>query len=65
MNIYFKTLLYCLSGILLSIITATGEEDRTVLFNGKDLTGWKGDGAYWSVKDGAIVGHSDEPVEVK
>lgn len=32
-------------------------------FNGEDLTGWKGDSAYWSVQDNAIVGHSDEPVE--
>lgn len=25
-------------------------------FNGKDLTGWDGDGRYWRVEDGAIVG---------
>ena len=28
-------------------------------FNGKDLSGWSGNEGYWSVKDGAIVGHSD------
>jgi hypothetical protein len=28
MNIYFKTLLYSLSGIVLSLSAATGEEDR-------------------------------------
>jgi hypothetical protein len=27
------------------------------LFNGKDLTGWKGLEGYWDVKDGAISGH--------
>jgi hypothetical protein len=27
------------------------------LFNGKDLTGWKGLEDYWSVKDGVISGH--------
>ena len=28
-------------------------------FNGKDLTGWSAsEMKYWSVKDGAIVGHS-------
>lgn len=26
------------------------------LFNGKDLTGWKGNPALWSVRDGAITG---------
>jgi hypothetical protein len=26
-------------------------------FNGKDLEGWEGVAEYWSVKDGAIVGH--------
>lgn len=28
------------------------------LFNGRDLTGWKGDTRIWSVIDGAIVGES-------
>lgn len=33
-------------------------------FNGKDLTGWSAaDMNYWSVKDKAIVGHSDVTVE--
>jgi HEAT repeat protein len=27
-------------------------------FNGTDLAGWTGNTAYWSVRDGAIVGHS-------
>ncbi len=29
------------------------------LFNGRDLGGWDGDPALWSVRDGAIVGSSD------
>ncbi len=48
---------------------ASGEHERRKtprtdqsFFNGKDLKGWNGDDAYWSVKNGAIVGHSDEPV---
>jgi hypothetical protein len=32
-----------------------------MLFNGKDLEGWRvQDAAYWSVKDGVLVGQSDE-----
>lgn len=35
------------------------------LFNGKDLSGWNGDPAYWSVKDGIIHGEttSDNPAK--
>lgn len=31
-------------------------ENTGAFFNGKDLTGWQGLSAYWSVRDGAIVG---------
>ncbi len=34
-------------------------EGYILLFNGKNLDGWEGDPALWSVKDGAIVGSSD------
>ncbi len=37
-------------------------QTETEFFNGKDLTGWKGNEGFWSVKDGAIVGHSDKQV---
>ena len=30
------------------------------LFNGKDLTGWKGKEGFWSVQDGAITGETKE-----
>jgi hypothetical protein len=30
------------------------------LFNGKDLTGWKGKDGFWSVQDGAITGETKE-----
>jgi hypothetical protein len=36
--------------------------ENSAFFNGRDLTGWKGGDGYWSVKDGAIVGHSDKDV---
>src|SRR5438093_456988 len=29
------------------------------MFNGKDLTGWDGGPAYWSVKDGILTGAAD------
>jgi hypothetical protein len=45
---------------LSSISQAPGAEDKEKFFNGKDLTGWDGLPAYWSVKDGAIVGATPE-----
>jgi hypothetical protein len=38
---------------------------ETQLFNGKDLTGWKGQPEFWSVKDGAITGQTTKEVPVK
>lgn len=35
------------------------------LFNGKDLTGWKGQPEFWSVKDGAITGQTTPETPVK
>jgi hypothetical protein len=35
------------------------------LFNGKDLTGWDGNPALWSVKDGAITGTSKAEAPIK
>ena len=42
---------------------ADGKPQR--LFNGKDLTGWEGDLAIWSVEDGAIVGRltAEKPID--
>ena len=35
------------------------------IFNGRDLTGWAGDGRFWSVEDGVLVGETtaDQPAE--
>ncbi len=41
-----------------------GTRETIELFNGRDLTGWKGDAKYWSVQDGVIVGKNTEPVPV-
>ena len=37
-------------------------EEPIRLFNGRDLKGWIGDTAYWSVVDGAIMGANSERV---
>jgi Domain of Unknown Function (DUF1080) len=37
-------------------VPAAEEPGFTPLFNGKDLSGWEGDPALWSVQDGAITG---------
>ena len=44
--------------LLLTICTgsAVAQEGFKEIFNGKDLTGWKGNPALWSVVDGAITG---------
>src|SRR5437660_6001042 len=45
--------------------TAATEEGFTSIFNGKNLTGWDGNPALWSVKDGAIVGQTSEANPIK
>ncbi len=42
--------------LLLALAATAATAAEKQLFNGKDLTGWAGDTALWSVKDGAIVG---------
>jgi hypothetical protein len=44
-----------LVSLAISSLHAADEEGFVSLFNGKDLTGWKGDKAYWSVQDGALT----------
>jgi hypothetical protein len=41
-----------------------GESEKIQLFNGKDLEGWEGHKALWSVQDGVIVAKNTEPVKV-
>ncbi len=36
-----------------------------VLFNGKDLTGWRGNNELWSVEDGAITGRTSKDKPLK
>lgn len=44
---------------------ATGRGGFISLFNGKDLTGWKGDETLWSVEDGCITGKTNGPDHLK
>lgn len=44
----------------LAMPAVTRADDWQSLFNGKDLTGWKGKSDLWSVKDGAIVGYTKD-----
>jgi len=46
-------------------LTASAADDWIQLFNGKDLTGWKGQPEFWSVEDGAIAGKTTEACPVK
>ncbi len=39
--------------------------DEKQLFNGKDLTGWKGQPEFWSVNDGAITGQTTKETPAK
>lgn len=54
----FTPLLICLT-CLTSLRAA--EDGFRPLFNGKDLTGWDGNPALWSVEDGCITGKTQGP----
>jgi hypothetical protein len=51
--------------LALAASTALSSAAEKQLFNGKDLTGWKGQAEFWSVKDGAITGESTQATPVK
>jgi hypothetical protein len=45
-------------GVAASASIALAADGAQSLFNGKDLSGWKGNPDFWSVRDGAITGQS-------
>ena len=45
-------------GVAASATIALAADGAQTLFNGKDLSGWKGNLDFWSVRDGAITGQS-------
>jgi len=46
--------------MLFAFPLAARADDWQSLFNGKDLTGWKGRADLWTVKDGAITGYTKD-----
>ena len=52
--------LLLLLGFLLAVPMTARADDWQSLFNGKDLTGWKGLRDLWSVKDAAITGYTKD-----
>ena len=51
--------------LLASALSTFVHAGEVQLFNGKDLTGWKGQEGFWSVKDGAITGQTTKEAPVK
>lgn len=51
--------------LTLFAIASVSHAGEKLIFNGKDLLGWKGQPEFWSVKDGAITGHTTAEVPVK
>ncbi len=54
-----------LAGTVLALLCGSLAGAGDALFDGKTLSGWKGDFSYWSVENGAIVGRTtaDRPLE--
>jgi len=51
--------------LILALSATFAQAGEKNLFNGKDLTGWKGQPGFWSVKDGALTGQSTAEMPVK
>ena len=54
MSRFIAATLFALS-LLIAPVRAADEEGFKSIFNGKDLTGWRGDTKFWSVQDGALT----------
>src|ERR1700749_4350621 len=51
--------------VLALVAAASAHAGEKQIFNGKDLTGWKGVPEFWSVQDGCITGHTTTENMVK
>lgn len=52
MNLILRTL------VLSAVVFSASAQDYQIIFNGKDLSGWKGLDQFWSVQGGSIVGQT-------
>lgn len=60
--------LFALLLLLLSLSPAShllAEDEAKEIFNGKDLSGWRGNSELWSVEDGAITGRTSAEKPLK
>ena len=60
-----KSRLLCIALIFSFVSFSSAQEEGKPLFNGKDLTGWDGNPELWSVENGAIVGRTTGPEQLK
>lgn len=51
--------------LALSLMPALAQAGEKPLFNGKDLSGWKGQPEFWSVQEGAFTGRTTKETPVK
>jgi Domain of Unknown Function (DUF1080) len=51
--------------VFVSFTVLRAADEPQQLFNEKDLSGWEGDPAVWSVEHGAIVGHTTADAPIK
>lgn len=51
--------------LVLSALSSAAFAAEKPLFNGKDLTGWEGNAALWSVQDGLLTGKANHTPETK
>lgn len=49
----------------LTMLSGRAQDDAKEIFNGKDLSGWKGNMELWSVEEGSIVGRTTEDKPLK
>jgi hypothetical protein len=62
---YLVTIPACVASVLLVGLLTSFATGQDPIFNGRDLSGWKGDMTLWSVEDGAITGKTsaDKPLK--
>lgn len=60
-----RCICWCMTWLLLSTLAMAEDKEGKSIFNGKDLSGWKGSKKLWSVEDGAITGRTtaEDPLQ--